>query len=239
MACLAAVGVMMLLAGCGGDHSGGPVGAPEDIVTRAPDVTLSAGTAQIRIDAPAANAAGVVDLSTRSGHLSVDESQPGKPADLLLSGDQGYLRRPADAGYVPIGAALPAALAGGDPFADLDLIRGAVHILSDGGEETNGASTIRYTLTIDPGQAVSTTPAARQSALRAALEGRTADFSIDVWIDSKLDVRRVQVPADLKALTPVTRAAWDATLPVATDVSYLSFGVPVPPVVPPTTIAGT
>jgi hypothetical protein len=235
---LVAVAAVALLvaAGCGGDHSGGPSAAPEDVVTRAPDITLSAGTAQIRIDAPEAHALGTVDLGARSGHLTVSATPPSTPADLLISGGDGYFRQPDATGYVSFRGAVPAPLQGGDPFADLDLIRGTVHILSDGGEEANGASTIRYTLTIDPAQAVSTTPAPRQAALRALLSGRTADFQIDVWIDSKLQVRRVQVPVDLKSLTPATQVEWDKRLPVATDVSYLAFGVPVPPVVPPTTI---
>jgi hypothetical protein len=48
-------------------------------------------------------------------------------------------------------------------------------------------------------------------------------------------VRRVEVPSDLKPLTPVTR---DDRMPIATDVDYLAFGVPVAPVQPPTTISG-
>jgi hypothetical protein len=90
-------------------------------------------------------------------------------------------------------------------------------------------------LTIAPDQALSETPPARQAALRRVLEGRTANFDIDVWIDSRLFVRRVEVAADLRPLTPVTRVD---RLPVATDVNYLAFGVPVPPVQPPTAISG-
>ena len=226
----------LLLTGCGGDRSGGPLGSPEDIVTRAPDVTLGAQTASIRINAPAADAQGVIDFRDRSGHLTVLEPGLTKPANLLISDGDGFIKRPTDAGYIDIGGdtAVPAAIRGGDPFANLDLIRGTVHILSDGGSEVDGASTIRYTLTIDPAQALSTTPPARQASLRTVLEGRTADFSIDVFIDSKLLVRRVEVPSDLKPLTPVTR---DDRMPIATDVDYLAFGVPVAPVQPPTTIS--
>jgi hypothetical protein len=226
----------MAAAACGGDHTGGPTGAPEDVVTHALAVTMGAQTARIRIVAPTAEADGVVDLATRSGQLTVSESEAGptRPSDLLISGGDGYIQPPTDRGYIDIGAAVPAALSGGDPFADLDLVGGTVHILSDGGEEAEGASTIRYTLTIAPDQAMSETPPARQAALRGVLEGRTANFNIDVWIDSKLFIRRVEVPADLRPLTPVTAGA--DRLPVVTDVNYLSFGVPVPPVEPPSTI---
>jgi hypothetical protein len=231
---LAVAVIVLAVTACGGDHSGGPLGSPDDVVTHAVDVTLAANTARIRIDAPAANAQGAVDLGARSGHLTVYGTELDKQADLLISGGAGYIRRATDPGYIDVGAAVPAPLQGGDPFADIDLIRGTVHILSDGGEEADGASTIRYTLTIAPDQALSTTPPARQAALRAVLDGRTANFEMDVWIDSRLLVRRVQVPTNLKSLTPVTRVDG---LPVATDVDYLSFGVPVAPVTPPSTIA--
>jgi hypothetical protein len=227
----------LVAAGCGGDRSGGPLGSPQDIVTRAPDVTLAAETASVRINAPAADANGVVDFRSRSGQLTVLEPGLSARASLLISDGNGFIKRPTDAGYMEIGggAAVPAAIRGGDPFANLDLIRGTVHILSDGGSEVDGASTIRYTLTIDPAQALATTPPARQASLRTVLEGRTADFSIDVFIDSQIRVRRVEVPTDLKPLTPATR---DDRMPIATDVDYLAFGVPVAPVNPPPTIAG-
>jgi hypothetical protein len=225
----AAISVLVLgvvAAGCGGDRSGGPSGAPEDVVTRAPDVTLSAGTARIRINSPSATASGVVDLRNESGRLSVSAPGVPKPALLLISSGTGYVKQVTDAGFVRLDAAVPEALRGGDPFADIDLIRGTVHILSNGGNEVDGASTIGYTLTIDPQQATSTTPPARQAELRAVLENRTALFTIDVWIDSSLRIRRVQVPTDLIPTTPATRVD---RLPIASDVDYLEFGVPVGP----------
>jgi hypothetical protein len=196
-----------VIAGCGGDRSGGPAGRPEDVVGRAPDVTLSARTARIRINSPTAAASGVVDFAARSGRLKVAAPGLTKAVNVVISDGDG----------------LPPALVGGDPFANVDLVRGTVHILSDGGAEVDGASTIRYTLTIDPQQAIEVTPPARQPEIRAVLQGRTAMFPMDVWIDSKLLIRRVEVPTDLKATTPVTRVD---RLPIATDVDFLSFGVP-------------
>jgi hypothetical protein len=201
-------------------------------VTKAPDVTLSAGTAQVRINSPSATATGVVDLQTQSGRLSVSAPGVPKPADLLISAGTGYVKQPTDATFVRLDAAVPEVLRGGDPFANLDLVRGTVHILSDGGNEVDGASTLRYTLTIDPQQAVSTTPPSRQAELRAVLGNRTALFPIDVWIDSTRHIRRVEVPTDLVPTTPPTRVD---RLPIASDVDYLAFGVPVGPIAAPST----
>lgn len=222
----AAILVLAVLAAaaCGGDRSGGPIGPPQDIVTQAPDRTLAARTAAITINAPAATAQGVVDLVARTGRLRVTDVTFGQPADVITVAGRSYAKRASDPGWSVIAATLPEALSGGDPFANLDLVRGTVHILSDGGAEVDGASTIRYTLTIDPQQAVTATPPARQAALRAALQGRTALFMMDVWIDSKFLIRRVEVATDLRPTTPSTR---DDRLPIATDVDYVNFGVAV------------
>jgi hypothetical protein len=222
----------MAAAGCGGDRSGGPIGRPEDIVTRAPDRTLAARTAIVVINAPAAAAQGVVDLVAHTGRLRVTDVTLGKAADLITVAGRSYAKRASDPAWTAIDATLPESLRGGDPFADLDLVRGTVHILSDGGAEVDGASTLRYTLTVDPQQAIATTPPDRQAALRTALQGRTALFMMDVWIDSKLLVRRVEVSTDLRPTTPSTR---DDRLPIATDVDYISFGVAVGPIQAPPT----
>jgi hypothetical protein len=76
------------------------------------------------------------------------------------------------------------------------------------------------------------TPPARQGALSQLLGHRTASFPIRVWIDSKLLIRRVEVPTDLKPTTPATRVD---RMTIATDVDYLAFGVPVAPLGPPVT----
>jgi hypothetical protein len=213
-----------VIPGCGGDRSGGPAGRPEDVVSHAVGVTLAAATARITINAPSAAAHGVVDLRARSGQLTVSDVTLGRPAALLIAGAAGYLKQPPEQAWTALGATMPAALRGGDPFANIDLVRGTVHILSDGGGEVDGASTIRYTLTIDPQQALTTTPSERQGGLRAALQGRTSLFMMDVWIDSELLIRRVELSTDLRATTPSTRSD---RAPIATDVDYVAFGVPV------------
>ena len=216
--------VMTLMGSCGGDRSGGPTGAPEDVVGRAPDITLAAGTARVAINAPTAAAGGVVDFATRSGRLTVTATGRRAPADVIITAGIGYLSQPPANAPVKLATAVPDVLSGGDPFADIDLVRGTVHILSNGGGEVEGASTIAYALTIDPKQAMDTTPPERRAALGAALAGRSVAFPITVWIDANLRIRRVEVPTDLKPTTPLTR---NDRLPIATDVDFVQFGVPV------------
>ncbi|MDP9073576.1 MAG: hypothetical protein M3N98_05245 [Actinomycetota bacterium] len=221
---LVATVAMAVLAGCGGDRSGGPTGSPGDVVGRAPDTTLSAGTARIMINGPTAAASGVVDLVKRSGRLTVRATGIPTPAMVTVVAGVGYIDQAPSRPALRLATAVPDVLSGGDPFADLDLIRGTVHILSDGGNEVEGVSTIAYTLTIDPKQALDTTPPERRDAVAALLAGRTLPFPIEVWIDASLRVRRVEVPTDLRPTTPSTRSD---RMPIATDVDFVSFGVPV------------
>jgi hypothetical protein len=227
-------GALLGLVSCGGDKTGGPVGAPEEVVGRAPDTTLAARSAEIFITAPSANARGVIDLAARDGRLAVLAPGHPKPADLLIVGGVGLVKGVSDPGYAALATAVPAVLPGGDPWAAIDLIRGTVHILSNGGSAIEGASTIGYTITVDPQQAIDTTPASRQDALRSALGGRRAMFNMEVWIDSHFHLRRIEVPADLtfKSTTPPTRVD-GAT--IATDIDFVTFGVPVPDVTAPPT----
>jgi hypothetical protein len=101
------VAACIVVASCAGDRSGGPAGRPEDVVARAVDVTVAAGTARITINAPAAAAQGVVDLRTRSGQLTVTDVTLGRPAALMIAGDAGYLKQPPDTGWTALGMTMP------------------------------------------------------------------------------------------------------------------------------------
>jgi hypothetical protein len=182
-----------------------------------------------------AKAVGTIDLTSHDGRLLI--SAPGYPngVDLVISGGTGYYRTPPGSTYTKLPSALPTILPNADPWADLDLVRGTVHILSDGGAEIAGVSTIGYTLTIDPQQAIETTPVARQAALTALLAGRTTLFLIQVWIDSRYRIRSIEVAADFndfRGETPPTRIDGET---IASDVDFVSFGVSVPPVTAPPT----
>jgi hypothetical protein len=223
------------LAACGDSATAGPIGAPDVVVTRAPDVTLAAGTAQVAIQSPSAGATGNIDLKTHDGRLLL--SAPGYPkgVDLVVFGGVGYYKTPAESTYTKLPGTLPTILPDADPWADIDLVRGTVHILSDGGAEIAGVSTIGYTLTIDPQQAIETTPVARQAAVTALLGGRTKLFMIEVWIDNLYRIRSIEVAADFTDFsgeTPPTRIDGET---IASDVDFVSFGVSVPPVTAPPT----
>jgi hypothetical protein len=226
----------MGFAGCGGaQNSGGPLGTPESIVTRAPDTTMAAGTAKIFITSPTADATGDIDLNARDGRLDLACCGQAKPsAEVVIVGGAGYVKSGTDRSYAALGKAVPDVLAGGDPWADIDLVRGTVHILSDGGGEVQGVSTIGYTLTIDPQQAIETTPPQRQAALRSLLAGRSALFQITVWIDTEYRLRRLEVPTSFSfpKVTPPTRV--DGAY-IASDVDFVTFGVSMPPVTTPPT----
>ncbi|MDQ6946265.1 MAG: hypothetical protein M3256_08305 [Actinomycetota bacterium] len=220
------------LVGCGGDKTGGPIGPPGDIVARAPDATYGARTAEVLITATTANARGVVDLARRDGRLAVLAPGHPKAADLVITGGAGYVKGASDPAYVPLGGSVPPVLRGGDPWADIDLVRGTVHVRSDGGAEVDGASTLGYTLTVDPQQAIDTTPSLRQDAVRAALAGRSMMFTMAVWIDSRFRLRRIEVPSDFsfKSTTPPTRVDGRT---IATDVDFVAFIAQASPVTRP------
>jgi hypothetical protein len=222
------VAAMSILGGCGGDRSGGPTGAPDQVVGQAADLTLAAGTAQIKVASPDADATGVIDFQAHSGRLSAHDPSQRQPIQVVIVAGSGYVN--AGSGWQRLDGAVPGVLTGGDPFANLDLLRGTVHILSDGGAEVDGASTIRYTLRIDPAKALDATPPDRQADLRRVLQGRSAIFTMDVWVDSAGRARRLQVPTDLRATTPPTRVD---RLPIATDVDYVTFGITVGDIAPP------
>jgi hypothetical protein len=215
---------LLFLAGCGGDRSGGPKGTPAAIVGNAPDLTVAAGTAQVILDAPAGSGTGVADL--RDGRVSLDVVRaPGSQKGTVVRTADGVFERFGTGWQKGAGPLLPDPLAAGDPVLGINLIRGMVKVLSDGGAQVRSASTFRYTVTVDPVQAREGTPPAAAPVLDAYLGARTARFPIDVWIDGKGLIRRVQVPTGLRGDAPPTTRSDFA--PVSVTVDFVTFGVPV------------
>jgi hypothetical protein len=179
----AAAALALISVACGGDRSGGPTGAPEDVVRGAPAVTLRQARARVTVETPEASSVGEVTFP-EGGRLTLTGA--------------GY-RGAVAAGSPP--DVLPAALRRvelTDPATVLDLVRGAVDITPYGGAEVRGAGTIRYSFDVDLDVAANdaSTPARRAAIqqIRASL-GRPT-FYADVWVDSAGRVRRVQVPMD-------------------------------------------
>lgn len=240
-------------AGCGNSATAGPVGSPQAIVASAPDITLGQRSAQVIIDSPHASATGTIAFGSHDARLTVRIN--GNPdTSVVIAGGTGYARTSPTGRYQTLPGPLPLealvnpalsptqdgsedVLPSSDPWADIDLLRGAVHILSDGGGEIEGVSTISYTVTIDPAKAVAATPGARQAALKALLAGRTTPFMIMVAIDSDFRIRQVEVGAKLTAPdfngeSPPTRVDGET---IGSDVDFVRFGVAMPAVtVPPT-----
>ena len=198
--------VAVLVAGCGHDRIGGPTGPPAAVVGNAPDRTVAAGTARVTIDGETATATGVVDLANATGHLAV---RPGSPTTTIAVRAGGF-------------GALPPSLQAGDPFVAIDLLRGASSVETYGGAEVRGASTIRYTVKIDPAVAVAAAPPSTKAGLQAITDAAGPGLiQTDVFIDSAGRIRRVQLPNPMRAGPPVTRPDGEVK---GVTIDYEDFG---------------
>jgi len=218
-----------LFGACGNDRSGGPKGAPAAIVSAAPDRTEAAHSARVTIDAQQATATGVVQLDALAARLVV---RPGPT--VVVSGGTTFVTLSSAADKwrraESFDAELPR-LQSSDPFVAIDLLRGMQSVETWGGAEVRGASTIRYTVKTDPSVAASLAPPGRAAALRmVAADAGAGQIQLDVFIDSAGRVRRVQLPAPLKAGKPIIRP--DGELQAVT-IDYEDFGVAVDVAPPP------
>jgi len=88
----------------------------------------------------------------------------------------------------------------------VDLVRGALEVVSYGGTAVREASTFRYETVIDVEAAVRATPGARRAAVRALADRlRSSAFYADVWVDGEGRIRRVQVPVEKTTKRPGNR----------------------------------
>jgi hypothetical protein len=215
---------LLSLPACGGDRSGGPKGQPAAIVGNAPDVTVAAATAQVIVDAPAASGSGPADLHDGRINLDVVRAPASEKGTVVRTADGVFQR--FNGGWQKVaGPLLPDPLTAGDPLLGINLIRGVVKVLSDGGAQVRSASTFRYTATISPEQAKEAAPPEAKALVDAYLGQRSADFPLDVWIDSQGRIRRLQVPTKLRGDGPPTTRSDFA--PVSVTVDFVTFGLPV------------
>ena len=184
---------LVLAGGCSGAGGGTGRGEPEAVVRAAPDRTLAELAAQVEAAAPDASGAGRVALSDPAAQLQLTG-----PA---MGGAYPELRQPS---------------------AVVDLVRGAVEVVSYGGAAVRDVSTFRYEAVIDLGLAVRATPEDRRAAVRSLADrlGATA-FYADLWIDEAGRLRRVQVPVEK---TPERPGGRDRSRPALVTVDFVAFG---------------
>ncbi len=188
---LPALGALALLWGCAGERAGSRPAA-EVVVRDAPDRTLASGSAQVEAVAPDASSGGRLRFPGPAPELQPTGPGAGK--------DYPELR---------------------DPLSVVELVRGAVEVVSYGGTAVREASTFRYETVIDLEAAVRATPTARKAAVRAMADrlGEPA-FYADVWVDGQGRLRRVQVPVEKTVQRPGSR---DRRLPRLVTVDYFDF----------------
>jgi len=188
---LPVLGLFALLGACGGG-SGVSRGTPEAAVRAAPDRTFGASSAQVEAAAPDASSAGTVRFAGPAPEL-----QPTGPG--------------AGTNYPELR----------DPLAMVDLVRGALEVVSYGGTAVRDASTFRYETVIDVEAAVRATPEARKASVRATADrlGSPA-FYADVWVDTDGRIRRVQVPVEKTTKRPGNR---DRSKPRLITVDFFAF----------------
>ncbi|MDQ3574233.1 MAG: hypothetical protein M3378_02530 [Actinomycetota bacterium] len=189
---LAVPGLVLLAGGCGSE-TGGARRDPQAVVRSAPDRTLREATAQVEAAAPDASSAGRVRF-------------PGSGPRLQLTGPG------AAKGYPELG----------EPLAVVDLVRGALEVVSYGGTAVREASTFRYETVIDVDLAVGATPEDRKAEVRAFADRLGAPaFYADVWLDGEGRIRRVQVPVEKTPTRPRSR---QRSKPELITVDFYDFG---------------
>lgn len=238
---------------CGSDRSGGPHGSPTDVVLRGIDRTQALGRArlQIGIGEVAAGTGEVVwDQSGARVALHLHLVRAAAAAngqatreEVVIVGPNAYveaaatghqwihgtsaeLSRRLDASAPELASVLARPAAG----LDLDSLRGATSVLSYGGAEVRGASTLRYTVRISPAQAAQAASGPAASDLAPLVDGQAASYPTDVWIDAGRRILRIQLPRDPRAT--VTTLSEDSVAFGVTTIDLLDFGAPVTVSVP-------
>ena len=189
---LAAVSLAFVAAACGSDP--GPTAHPDEVVRKAPDITLATKTADVVGAAPGVTATGTVAFDTGADKLVAEP--PPKTAP-------------------PFGVM--------EPGAVLDLLRGVVKVTAYGGAEVQGVGTKRYEVDIDLDKAIAATPEVRRADLHEldGKLGKVQELWADVFVDSKGLVRRVLLPVHTDMIRPFGD---DKRIPDLVSVDYFNFG---------------
>ncbi|MDQ1402779.1 MAG: hypothetical protein QOG03_1095 [Actinomycetota bacterium] len=142
-------------------------------MAQAPTKTLAARRAQVAVATPTGTLTGVLSPSAAGGTIGSHLVEPGAAA-----------------------GSLPELLAA-SPYLAIDLVRGRTRVETYGGAEVRGHSTFRYDLDVSPADALGLAPEGRRPAIRALMaQMRSPTLFVDVWVDERGRLLRVQLPAD-------------------------------------------
>lgn len=222
--------VLAMAALAGGCGRTTPGGSPTEVVAAAPDATVAAGPAQVSIERFNLRAQGVVDLARGAARLTVtDATAPGAiPVEVLALGPRVW-NRPAGTGpWTPTDPeaagllSLPGGLRSADPRAAVDLVRGASRVTVFGGLEVQSISTVRYDTFSDPLAASQAAGPASAPRLKALAEQVDHTVRVDVYVDADRRIRRLEIPENLRSVTPVTRPDLNR---VSATIDFLRFGI--------------
>jgi hypothetical protein len=208
------------LAGCGGGKSkqAAPKPVSGELIVAAATKSTKPGSveADFKIAGPGlkGSGSGVFNTgSSRSGQLSMKVTVRGMdvPIDTVITGNVLYMRSsvfsqlglPANKQWIKVDLGQLAQQGGIDlsslantsptPASALSYLRGASKVREIGQESIDGAETTHYKVTVDLEKAVARSDSITQEALRRVIQaGGTKTLPIDVWVDGKGFVRKVQ-----------------------------------------------
>jgi hypothetical protein len=217
--CIGAIAVVLVVAGCGGGKSrqAAPKPVSGDLIVAAATKSTKAGSveADFKISGAGVKGSGSGVFNTgprRSGQLSMKVSVRGMevPIDTVITGNVLYMRSSVFSQlglsqgkqWVKVdleqlaqrGADLSSlANTSPTPASALSYLRGSGKVREIGRESIDGVETTHYKVTVDLEKAVARSDATTQEALRRLIqESGMKKLPIDVWIDGKGYVRKVQ-----------------------------------------------
>jgi hypothetical protein len=245
---VAAVAVLLLLAGCGGDDSGEEAG---EAIRASVDQTLGSGSSRVALNinfssggtTSTVTGEGSVDMANKRGALTINLGTLGasfgaSTVETVIDGQQIYVKLPP--GVLPGGTPwfkLDLAAAGrqgginlgslsqlqqqADPTQILAYLKGATDDAREVGEEdVRGESTTHYRSEIDLRRAADSLPAESRPAIEEAIATLgTSTFPLDAWIDDGGRLRRMEFSVDPDGTGP--------SAPGSVQMELFDFGVPV------------
>ena len=241
------VAALVAVIGCTTGPGNVLTGDPTTIVHNAATRTLAAGSARVDVTlgvgvGPGLAGSGVVDFLHQRSDVTFQrtgaQARTNDRFQLIVDGSFAFLGgvTPDVAGKTTFisGELVDVAHAAHDRVTPLDnlmvrpgaglelaLLRGAQDVRPYGGEEIQGASTLRYSFVVDLAAAAAASPQTDRAVLEVANKAIGGVLEpADVWVDSKGRVRQLQMASDPKLHTTTTKPN---LLGITEDGEYLSF----------------